>query len=199
MSTPALLVVAGPNGSGKTTLTDGLRKRGYDFGEYINPDDIARELSGPYDFRVRQAQLIADERRDACVAERRNFSFETVMSHPSKIELMKRAREADFDVLLFFVCTESPRINVARVNQRVQLGGHDVPPDKIRTRYERTLSLLAPALRYAHRTKLFDNSSISNPMQRVLELRTGEAGDPVITWRSDDLPNWVVRALSPLF
>ena len=64
MSDPFLLVVAGPNGSGKTTLTNFLRSTGLDFGEYINPDDVALGLDGSYEERVRAAQSVADLMRD---------------------------------------------------------------------------------------------------------------------------------------
>src|ERR1700692_325435 len=96
-------MVAGPNASGKTTLTRWLRERRVEFGEYINPDDIARELDGSEIARAAEAQAIADRRREACIAAKRSFSFETVMSHPSKVDVLVRAREAGFLVQLFFV------------------------------------------------------------------------------------------------
>jgi predicted ABC-type ATPase len=128
---PFVLIVAGPNGAGKTTLTKSLHQRGIDLGEYINPDDIADELQGTYDERVARAQAIADHRREACIEAKRSFSFETVMSHPSKIDILVRAKEAGFFVQLFFVGTDDPRTNIERVALRVQQGGHDVPTDKI--------------------------------------------------------------------
>ncbi len=84
MSAPKLVVIAGPNGSGKSTLTRKLASAGFNFGEYINPDDIAAGLVGSYDDRVLRAQKIADGLRETCIAEKRSFSFETVMSHESK-------------------------------------------------------------------------------------------------------------------
>jgi predicted ABC-type ATPase len=93
---PFLLVVGGPNGSGKTTLTSQLRADGVDFGRYINPDDIATTLTGEYGDRVRQAQALADAQRAACIDAGESFSFETVMSHPSKIEVMRLARRRVF-------------------------------------------------------------------------------------------------------
>ena len=88
--------MAGPNGSGKSTLTHWLRKRGVEFGVYINADEIAKELGGSYDERVRLAQRITDERRDESIREKRDFSFETVMPHPSKLDVMRRAKLAGF-------------------------------------------------------------------------------------------------------
>ena len=82
---PFLLVFAGPNGSGKSTLTNYLIEAGVDFGEYINPDEIATALDAPEPQRSRRAQAIADFHRDRCLSSRLSFSFETVMSHPSKV------------------------------------------------------------------------------------------------------------------
>jgi predicted ABC-type ATPase len=146
---PFLLMIAGPNGAGKTTLFRNLRQSGVDFGEYINPDDIALELQGSYDERVRQAQTIADQRRDACIAAGRSFSFETVMSHPSKIDILARAKATGFFVQLFFVGIDDPRTNIDRVRLRVAQGGHDVPLDKIIPRWMRTMALLGGAIKLA--------------------------------------------------
>lgn len=77
-------MVAGPNGSGKTTLTNRLRAMGLDFGEYINADEIALALPAS-PTRDLAAQQEANRRRALCLAEKRSFSFETVMSHESKI------------------------------------------------------------------------------------------------------------------
>jgi predicted ABC-type ATPase len=89
--TPRLLIIAGPNGSGKTTLTTRL----LDFGEYINADEIALTLK-PSPERDRQAQIEADRRRRQCLDARRSFSFETVMSHPGKIDEMREAKASAF-------------------------------------------------------------------------------------------------------
>ena len=159
---PVLLMVAGPNGSGKTTLTASLRQSGVNLGFYINPDDIAAELSGDYDKRVLEAQETANKMRDKCLDEKVSFSFETVMSHPSKIEILKRAKARDFLVIVYFVSISDPRINVARVAQRVASGGHDVPEDRIVARYARAMAQLPDAVAVADRTYLFDNSDIKN-------------------------------------
>jgi predicted ABC-type ATPase len=105
---PFLLIIAGPNGSGKTTLTDYLIEAGIDFGEYINPDQIAAALDLTEPARSKQAQAIADFQRDSCLASGLNFSFETVMSHPSKVDFMIRADDAGYEVTMFFVCTSDP-------------------------------------------------------------------------------------------
>ena len=85
-------MIAGPNGSGKTTLTRELLSRRVDLGVYINPDDIAVEMQGSYPERTRAAQAEAARQRSACLASGRSFSFETVMSHPSKVAVLAQAR-----------------------------------------------------------------------------------------------------------
>ncbi|ABD88710.1 conserved hypothetical protein [Rhodopseudomonas palustris BisB18] len=153
-------MVAGPNGSGKSTLTDYLMEAGIEFGEYINADQIASMLDMPEPQRSRQAQAIADFQRERCLSNGLSFSFETVMSHPSKVDLMIRADDAGYEVTLYFVCTSDPDINITRVENRVSSGGHDVPRERVAARYHRTLGLLSHAALVAGRTVLFDNSAI---------------------------------------
>lgn len=172
---PFLLVVGGPNGSGKSTLTKSLLDAGIELGIYINPDDIAETLDLPEPQRSAQAQSIADFKRDTCLQRRESFSFETVMSHASKVEVMIRAHDAGYDVTLFFVATSDPEINVRRVEDRVSKGGHAVPHDRIRARYYRSLALLTHAALVARRTVVFDNSALlgNSPHLKVVNVKSG--------------------------
>ena len=206
MDEPFVVVVAGPNGSGKTTPTNELRRRGIDLGVYVNADDIASGLAGDEQSRTRRAQDLAEERRQSCIGARESFTFETVMSHSSKIDLMRQARAAGFDVRLFFVGVESARINVARVAARTRLGGHGVPHDKIVARYARTMHLLPEAVRVAHRATIFDNSypltaegrEGQRPLRVVAEV-TNDGGELRVMPRTPDVPEWVnVHLLTPL-
>lgn len=186
-------MIAGPNGSGKTTLIKSLRQQGVEFGDYINPDDIAIELSGSYDDRVRQAQVIADRRRDACIEARRSFSFETVMSHPSKIDILARAKTAGFFVQFFFVGIDDPKTNIDRVKLRVAQGGHDVPHDKIATRWFRTMDLLGSAIKLADRSFLFDNSGsgVDQGPKLVLAVARTADGGAETNLKIKSPPSWV--------
>jgi predicted ABC-type ATPase len=104
------------------------------------------------------AAAIVDFLRDELLAAGRSFSFETVMSHRSKIDDFARARALGYRTYVYFIATESSHLNVYRVKNRVTLGGHDVPEDKIVERYQRCLALLPDALAIAYRAFLFDNS-----------------------------------------
>jgi len=197
LDAPFLLMVAGPNGSGKTTLTRMLRDRGIDFGEYINPDDIAINLEGSYEARVAEAQRVADRRRDECIEARRSFSFETVMSHPSKIDILKRARDAGLVVQLYFVGIDDPRTNVERVALRVAQGGHDVPEDRIVARWHRTMALLADAVELSDRSFVFDNSESGSPVRgpRLVAALSTAPGWLVVEKTVAPIPGWVRRFL----
>ena len=96
----------------------------------------------------RIAQIVADFLRKKLLHEKKRFSFETVFSHYSKLDIMQQAKEQGYKVYLYFVSTESPEINKLRVQSRKVQGGHDVPPALIESRYYRSLDFFffcAPA------------------------------------------------------
>lgn len=116
------------------------------------------------------------------------FTIETVMSHESKLDFMRAAKEKGFKVYLYYVSTSSPEINVGRVATRVQKGGHNVPLDKIRSRYYRSLGQLRNAILLSDRAYIFDNSEYK--YQWVAEYN-GESGQMI--YKSDEVPSWVIE------
>ena len=176
-------------------MTRQLTADGADFGDYINPDDIALTLSGDMAERSRAAQAEADARRAACLQAGRSFSFETVMSHPSKLEVMREARYRAFLVRLYFVGLGDSKLNVGRVRLRVREGGHDVPTDRIIARYERTMTLLPEAFAIAEQALVFDNSD--DDLERAMRLIVVK--DDARTLQLPPVPDWVhERLLSKL-
>ena len=96
--------------------------------------------------------------------------YETVFSHSSKLTLIRQARELGYFVRLFFICTESPRINIDRVAERFAKGGHTVPGDKVSSRYNRALMYGADALRLVQRGYVYDNSKSAMETEKSFEL-----------------------------
>ena len=88
------------------------------------------------------------------------FTIETVMSHPSKLDFMNRAKAKGFKVYLYFVSLADPELNKRRVQTRVAQGGHPVDEDKINERYYRTMGYLYDALKIADSAYMFDNSAV---------------------------------------
>jgi len=89
---------------------------------------------------------------------------------------MKRASEMGYKVYLYFVSTESPLINEYRVELRKKKGGHDVPKDKITSRYYKSLDLLYDASKIAYQTFFFDNSGENQPFRLVAHCKRSENG-----------------------
>lgn len=102
--------------------------------------------------------LFADFLRQQYLEHGSNFSFETVFSAPQKIDFIKEAIEAGYRVYLYIVATDDALINIDRIKARVELGGHDVPINKIKERYVRTLNNLHDLLPIVSRAYFFDNS-----------------------------------------
>ena len=104
------------------------------------------------------AQKIAVGLREDWIESGRSFTYESVMSHDSHSQFVASARQKGYRTYLYFICTNAADLNVSRVEQRVDMGGHDVPEDKIRGRYERSLENLMGMLKNCDRAYFFDNS-----------------------------------------
>jgi len=172
---PKLLIIAGPNGSGKTSVTDRILKHEWIEGcEYINPDNIARDEFGDWNSpdAVMKAVRYAAEARERCVTEGRSLIFETVLSAPDKVPFVQQAKQRGYFVRLFFIGTDSPQINAARVAHRVMMGGHDVPIPKIISRYYKSIANCGRLVSAADRLYVYDNS-IENEFPQLL-FRTSE-------------------------
>lgn len=110
----------------------------------------------PYE---RIAQILADYIRKVLLKNNLKFSFETVFSHPSKIEIIKQAKASGYKVYLYFISTEDPEINIYRVKDvRVKQKGHDVEEKRIRSRYYRSMDLMFEASKLCYHVYFFDNS-----------------------------------------
>ena len=103
-----------------------------------------------------------------------SFTFETVMSHISKVEFLQEAKRQGFKTYLYYVSTVDPIINIARVQYRVSMGGHAVPEQKIVERYYRSINLLMQAVDASDRTYLFDNSSNGENAAFLAEIQSAE-------------------------
>jgi predicted ABC-type ATPase len=186
-SGPFLICLAGSNGAGKSTFFRRyLAATKYPF---VNADEIARKLGGPVDDRLsRIAADLADETRRRHVERRESFVMETVFSDPvgEKVEFLANARAQGYCVILVFIGLASPELSRGRVLQRVRDdGGHDVPDDRIESRYPRTLANLKRALPRVDLALVLDNSAPANPYEFVALWRDGEPVriiDPSPAW-----------------
>jgi predicted ABC-type ATPase len=205
---PNSFVFAGPNGSGKSSLIAQIKKNGVASKHsnipcptlIINPDQVAQNLPGPFanqEERDLAAFHAVRQMRLDVMDSKCSFGFETVMSHPSRINEMRRLKQLGFTLVLFFITTDHPDKNVARVAFRVKTKsttGHDVPEKKVRERYERTLALLPKAVELADVALVFDNSVD----HQDFKLQVAIEGETMFEVKKEHRP-WVAqRLLQPL-
>ncbi len=138
------------------------------------------------------AQLLTQFICDELLRLRMKFSFETVFSHRSKLEMMQRATKLGYKVYLYFIATNDPEINKDRVKTRVAKGGHDVPPDRIESRYYRSLELLPDAIRSSYHAFMFDNSGPAEDRVMFAEYKVHKAG-PFWHLHWADVPEWFIE------
>ncbi len=143
------------------------------------------------------ASVTVDFLRQKLMEQKDTFTLETVMSHPSKVDLLARAHAAGYRTYLYFVATDDPAINVSRVRNRVKLGGHGVPEDRIENRYHRSLALLMDAIRHTNRAYIFDNSTDSTEHTWLAEITDGRT----LQLKTNRVPAWfrtfVLHKLNP--
>ncbi len=129
---------------------------------------------------------LAEFIRQQLLANDISFTFETVMSHPGKINFLQDARNNGFKVYLYYIATEDPDINISRVNVRVAQDGHSVSPEVIRNRYYRSLANLKEAVKQTNRAYIFDNSQSKAFLIAEINNGTDVAMNDAI-----EVPNWV--------
>lgn len=171
----AIVVLAGVNGAGKSSVAGAsLRANG---GDYFNPDEEARryrELQP--DATVEQANAWAwrmgKGRLEIAIARNLAFHFETTLGGNTIPDLLLRAATNGTPVRMFYVGLATPELHIERVRQRVARGGHDIPEEKIRERWEKSLFNLIRLLPHLSELRVFDNSSPADPA-------TGQAPMPL--------------------
>lgn len=185
-----LWILVGGNGAGKSTFyTLMLKPLGIPF---INADQIAREIypDDPEGNSYNAARVAAQMRMEQIRAGN-TFCFETVFSHPSKIDFLAHARALGYQIILVLLHLEEIALNKARISQRVSEGGHHVPDDKVEQRIPRALAQVKKAIPLCDQVRILDNSSTDAPFTPVVSIIDGRA-----IHHLDSLPEWVRSLLT---
>jgi predicted ABC-type ATPase len=158
---PKAYIIAGPNGVGKTTFAREFLPNYADCRNFVNADLMAQGISpfSPETAAFRAGRLVLKE---IALLERRraDFGFETTLSGRGYVNLIRRLKEAGYQVHFFFLWVPSVDLALLRVKERVLRGGHDVPEGDVRRRFERSIkNFLIQYRSLADSWILFDNSA----------------------------------------
>jgi predicted ABC-type ATPase len=184
---PIIVAIAGPNGAGKTTFfhahlaSAGLR--------FVNADVLAAELA----VEAYQAARLADALIKTLIERGESFVFETVFSDPvgDKIAFLAEAARCGYVVVLCYIGLSGPDQSAERVAMRVSQGGHDVPDEKLQSRFSRTLANLRAAIARLPHVLVYDNSDLNVPCRLVVVFEHGQLRhlrEPIPEWLRPVLP-----------
>ncbi|MEH6503333.1 MAG: AAA family ATPase [Cycloclasticus sp.] len=185
-----LWLLAGGNGSGKSTF---YRTRLEPLGmAFINADILAKQLFQDEAVeRSYEAAKIAESMRLDLLNEGRTFCFETVFSHPSKIDFVAKAKTLGYEIVLVYIHLETAALNQARVSQRVSEGGHQVPDEKVISRIPRVMENIKQVFPLCDYSYILDNSRLDNPFQQIAAIKNGQTN-----CNKKHLPLWAATLLS---
>ena len=183
-------MLVGGNGAGKSTFYRlALEPLGLPF---VNADLLAR-FAFPDDPEAHnyEAAMLAEGLRHQRLGDGLSFCFETVYSHPSKIDFVARAKALGYQIIMVFMHLESSGLNQARVAMRVKDGGHDVPAEKLISPIPRLLQHVRASIPLVDVLRVYDNSSALDPFQPVLTISQG-----VLQRHQNPLPPWAAALIA---
>ena len=171
-------LVVGPNGAGKSTLVRLVVQPAWPTAVFVNADEIARRRWGPdAEAHAYDSAAIAAATRSHLIARGEPLIAETVFSHPSKLELVDEAVAAGYHVALHALLVPE-ELAVRRVSYRVRSGGHRVPEEKVRQRYQRLWGQVATAVGRVSSATFWDNAGHDGPDQVALSIDGQPVGRP---------------------
>lgn len=186
---PLLHLVVGPNGAGKSSFVRDVLQPSTGL-QFVNADEIAAEhWPESAQERAYEAAQLAAELRDELIERGTSFIAETVFSHESKVALVQKAVAAGYLVQVHVIMVPV-ELTLQRVLERVRRGGHSVPEEKIRARYERLWPLVVAAVQVADIVEVRENSSARAPFRLCALYEQGSLVGAA------DWPTWAPRALT---
>jgi predicted ABC-type ATPase len=163
---PDVIVIAGPNGAGKSTLAPALLRDTLHILEYVNADTIAEGLSAfaPEDASFDAGRVMLGRLHELAEAGR-DFAFETTLPSRFYAGWLGKLQVAGHRVSLIFLWLENVDLAIERVKERVRLGGHDIPEETIRRRFDRGIKNL-----FELYIPIVDSWSVRDTSERSVEI-----------------------------
>lgn len=183
---PIVVALAGPNGAGKSTFFEAHLKPGGL--RFLNADVLAGELG----IDAYAAAEVAARLRQELVSLKESFVFETVFSDPvgDKLAFLRRAVQHGYTVVMCFIGIADAVRSEERVAMRVSQGGHDVPTEKLVTRFPRSMANLKQAIQELPCVLVFDNDDLRTPFQLLAVFQNGSR-----RFLAKSVPKWLQSLL----
>lgn len=165
---PRIYVLAGVNGAGKSSIAGAaFRSHGAD---YYNPDETARALMAarPGLTQARANSIAWQQGRELlerAIAGRLDFALESTLGARTIPRLLAEAAAKGVAVYVWYVGLATPELHVARVRARVHRGGHDIPEQDIRRRFDQSRVNLIRLLPALTALRVYDNSAEADPAE----------------------------------
>ncbi len=159
-------IIGGVNGVGKSSFTGVLARKTDDLGIIIDTDRINAEFGGDRIKGEKKAIKLIDD----CLDRGLSFTQETTLSGVRTLKTIRRAIERDYHIRLYYIGVGSCEESMLRIANRVRKGGHDIPSEDVKRRYEKRFNDLAAVLPYCSEAEFWDNE---NGFVNVGEYKNG--------------------------
>ena len=176
-----MYIVSGCNGSGKSTFMRSVGE--FESMPTVDPDALF--------VRLQSWRLVLAHLNDL-IELRNDFVVETTLSGRRMLQRMREVRSSGFYIVVIFVGTSSPTLNVGRIDTRTRLGGHAISVDDVLRRWHSSRKNLREAAEIAHKIIILDNSSAVNRFSFVAEITDG------VVLRNDSVPIWALDTLDEI-
>ena len=187
---PSLFILAGANGSGKTTFYFSAKENNFISSAipFVNVDMIAKEELGGYSAEnFERANMIYRERVGGYIENMQDFMIESNLAKQTDFDWLEKMKQKGYDIILFLLGTSNIEINIKRVERRVKEGGHHVPENIIRDRYDMGMLYLRTKFHLFKEAYLIDNS---NETKLIAVIKDGK-----LEYKEKLIPLWVSRLL----
>jgi predicted ABC-type ATPase len=135
-----IYIIAGPNGAGKTTFAQKFLPNYAHCPNFVNADLIAKGLApfSPEKANIKAGKLVLEQIRDYA-KQQIDFAFETTLAGKTYVNLLKKFKQDGYKLHLFFLWIPNTKLAIARINNRVAKGGHNIPVEDVKRRFGRSI------------------------------------------------------------
>ena len=175
------ILIAGIDGTGRTSFRGILEGQGIPLGHIVDPDLIAKQHGSKELAAGKAALKEINHRFDNGIS----FTQETTLSGHQVVKTLKKAKEHDYLVTMYYIGLNSKYESIYRIANRVRKGGHDIPPEDVIRRFDRRFASLQRVVPYCDKVVFYDNE---NGFVKVAEITDGQ-----FRFTNGYRPDWITE------